>query len=133
MIGKRGAAAFLAMSMAASAAIEVADADSAPYRLEIGGDIHERFRADCRALKSASVESKEDKFFTVVDQAPAQFDLNGEAVECVVRKLKGDGTITVMLRQGDGVPIAFSRLLSRGRQLRLRSVGPRGLGGVKTF
>jgi hypothetical protein len=127
------AAPAVAADLAATAAVEVADAGSAPYRLEIGGDPNLRFRADCRVLKSASIESKEDKFLTFVEQAPAQFDLDGDAVECVVRKLKGDGTITVMLRQGDDVQVASSTLRTRTHQLRLRSVGPWGSGGVKVL
>jgi hypothetical protein len=142
------AAAFLAISSPAAAvaddrvlghgrvqdsAGQLADAEVAPFRLEIGGPPQVRFSAECRALKSPNRESKQDKRLTFVDQAPAQFDVGGSAVECFVRKIKGEGTITVVLRRGDGIPIASSTLTSRKRELRLRSVGPWGTGGVRVL
>ena len=114
-------------------AIQVADAADAPYWLEIVGDIHVRFRADCRALKTINAASRQDKLFVFVDQAPAKFEMGGRAVECIVRKINGDGMITVMLRRGDGVPVAYSTLVTRKHLIRLRSAGAWGLGGWKAL
>lgn len=138
------AAAFLSASLSAAAiagdrvagqgvGVQVADGEVPPFRLVISGDTHTRFRAECRALKSANAESQHDSQFTFVDQGPSQFNMAGPAVECMVRKLKGAGVVSVALRRGDGSQIATSAIYTRRTRLVLRSSGPWGLAGARAY
>lgn len=138
------AAAFLSTSMSAAAiaddrvagqgvGVQVADTEVPPFRLVISGDSNTRFRAECRALKSANRESQHDSQFTFVDQGASQFNMTGPAVECMVRKLKGPGVVTVALRRGDGGQIASSAIYTRRTRLVLRSSGPWGLAGARAY
>ena len=130
-----GRSLFLSVAVAATflSAAALADEEIIPYRLEITGNIHVRVAGSCRILKSAHRLSSDDRWVSFADQAPQQFDVSGAAVVCVVRKVKGDGSMTVTLRRGDGVPIAYYTLATRGNQLRVRSIGPWGVGGAKVL
>lgn len=138
------AAAFLATCLTAAASsddrvagqvfgVQTADAEPPPFRLFIKGDANTRFRVDCRALKSANRESQHDTQFTFVDQGSSQFNMTGPAVECLVRKLKGPGVVSVALRRGDGSQIASSSIYTRRTRLVLRSSGPWGLAGARAY
>lgn len=138
------AAAFLAISLtgaatagdrvaARGAGVQIADAEEPPFRLVVSGDTHTRFRAECRALKSANGESQHDSQFTFVDQGPSQFNMTGPAVECMVRKLKGPGVVSIALRRGDGPMIASSAIYTRRTRLVLRSSGPWGLASARAY
>jgi len=138
------AAAFLATSLTATASaddraagqgvgVQTADAEPPPFRLVISGDTQTRYRAECRALKSANGESEHDSQFTFVDQGASQFNMTGPAVECMVRKLRGPGVVSVALRRGDGSQIASSSIFTHRTRLVLRSSGPWGLAGARAY
>ena len=113
--------------------LQLAQAEIISYRLEItGGDVHVRVAGSCRILKVIQRLSSDDRWISFNDQAPLQLDVSGAAVECFVRKVKGDGTMEVTLRRGSD-PIAHYTLVTRKHQLRLRSVGPWGVGGVRVL
>lgn len=107
------------VAVAAAAQVEA-------YRLDVGGAANVRFRAQCRM-----VDKPDDRFSTFVGTTPASFDVSGQAVECTIAKLRGDGTIRIELRRGDGLVIASSLLTRRNDKVRVRSVGPWGPGGAK--
>lgn len=106
--------------------VAVAAAQVEAYRLDVGGAANVRVRVQCRM-----VDKPDDRFSTFVGTTPASFDVSGQAVECTVAKLRGDGTIRIELRRGDGLVIASSLLTRRSDKVRVRSVGPWGPGGAK--
>jgi hypothetical protein len=112
--------------------LQLAQAEFVAYRLEIAGDVHVRVAGNCRILKVAHRLSSDDRWISFAEQAPLQFDVSGAAVECIVRKLSGDGTMTVTLRRGDGVPVAYYTLVTRRHQLRC-DPSVHGGGGVKVL
>jgi hypothetical protein len=67
------------------------------FQLEIGGTPDTRVRANCRAERG-----RDDAFRRIIDDVPAALDVDGDAVDCVVRKLESDGWVDVVLRGPDG-------------------------------
>lgn len=116
-----------AVAPAAVASDQLAGLEIEAYRLEVGGADNIHFRAKCRIID----DRNRDQYFTYVDDTPAQYDVSGYAVECKVRKLRGDGIFVVLLRRGDGFVIATSSTADRKLEVRVRSRGPWGLGGAK--
>lgn len=112
---------------AAVASDQLAGLEIDAYRLEVGGADNIHFRAKCRIID----DRNRDRYFTYVDDTPAQYDVSGYAVECKVRKLRGDGIFVVLLRRGDGVVIATSSTGDRKLEVRVRTTGPWGLGGAR--
>lgn len=95
--------------------------DGAPFRLEIGGTPDTRVRANCRAE-----QGRDDAFRRIVEGVPTALEVDGDAVDCVVRKLEFGGWIDVVLRGPDGTIVAGAGTYARGGAVRVRSDGSWG-------
>jgi hypothetical protein len=91
------------------------------FQLEIGGTPDTRVRANCRAERG-----RDDAFRRIIDDVPAALDVDGDAVDCVVRKLESDGWVDVVLRGPDGTIVAGASTYARRGAVRVRSDGSWG-------
>ncbi len=91
------------------------------FQLEIGGTPDTRVRANCRAERG-----RDDAFRRIIDDVPAALEIDGDAVDCVVRKLESDGWVDVVLRGPDGTIVAGASTDARRGAVRVRSDGSWG-------
>lgn len=95
--------------------------DGMLFRLEVSGTQDLRVRAQCRAD-----EGRDDEFRRVIDDVPVTLEIDGDAVDCIVRKLGSPGQIDAVLRAADGTIIASASTFARRGAVRVRSNGPWG-------
>ena len=97
--------------------------EGAVFHLEVQGSEAVRVRVHCRIDEG---EVRKDTFRTIIDDVPVSLDVDGEAVDCIVRKLRSSGRIDAVLQGEDGTVIAAAGTAARRGAVRVRSEGPWG-------
>jgi hypothetical protein len=88
------------------------------FRLRAEGTPDTRFRARCLVVNDGS-----DSFLAFVDHVPADLNLGGDSVDCVISQLSRAGRMHVVLLRGDGATIASTAPIGLHQSARLRSRG----------